>query len=460
MNAQRADVRALGRGGGGGDVAVVSAVPRPAARWKSRVALPLAVVLAAAGLLAYAGRSALGPVVEVRVVPVVARATTAGETGRSESGGGGGGAVVQAPGWIEPDPYAATVQALEQGVVREVLVLEGEGVEAGQVVARLIDDEATLALRGAEAAVAQRASEIDRLEASASAQEARSDELRDELRRKRALVERQAISEIEVTQLEFRVRAQEAEANAALAAVEQARGALAGAEADRDRAKLRLERMEVRAPVAGVVLARLVEPGTRIVIEGSDVSPGVVRLYDPTRLQARVDIPLADAAKVGVDQRAEVTTEALPGRVFAGRVTRLMHSADIQKNTVQVKVSIDHPDARLRPEMLVRVRLFGSGGIDGAGGGGGGGGSVRLFVPEAALERGGGSEGRVWVVDLARSSVRQRTVMLGGQREGTWVEVVQGLSVGDRVVIEPRHGLREGRRVRAVESAAPTGGER
>jgi len=459
MSAQRLDVRALARGGDGGSAgsAAVSAVPRPAARWRTRIALPLSVVLAAAGLLAYAGRSALLPAEEVRVAPVVGRPGSAEEAG----GGEGVGAVVQAPGWIEPDPYAATVQALEQGVVREVLVLEGEMVGLGQVVARLIDDEAKLELRAAEAAVAQRGSEIVRLEAVAAAQEARSDELRDELQRKRALVEREAISEIEVVQLGFRVRAQEAEASAALAAVEQARGALAGAEAERDRAKLRLDRMEVRSPVAGVVLARLVEPGTRIVIEGSDVSPGVVRLYDPARLQVRVDIPLADAAKVGVEQRAEVTTEALPGRVFEGRVTRLMHSADIQKNTVQAKVSIEHPDARLKPEMLARVRLFGSSDGDGArGGSGGGAGGVRLFVPEAALERGEDAGVRVWVVDRARSSVGARTVMLSGQRAGAWVEVVEGVSIGDRVVIEPRDGLREGRRVRAVESAIPAGGER
>ncbi len=446
MSAQRVDVRALARGGGGNDG---GSVVRPPARWWSRVVLPVAIVACALAVLAYAGRSALLPVVEVRVMPVVARAVGVEGTGAGENG-----AAVQAPGWIEPDPYAATVQALEQGVVREVLVLEGEKVEAGQVVAVLIDDEAKLALRGSEAAVAQRASEIDRLAAVASAQEARADELQDELRRKRELVEQEAISEIEVTQLEFRVRAQDAEAVAARAAVEQSRAALRATESERDRARLRLERMEVRSPVAGVVLARLVEPGTRIVIEGSDVSPGVVRLYDPMRLQVRVDIPLADASKVGVDQRAEVTTEALPGRVFEGRVTRLMHSADIQKNTVQVKVSIERPDPRLRPEMLARVRVFGSGGaVDGAGASG-----VRLFVPESALERAGESSARVWVVERASSRLAEREVVLGGGGEAGWVEVVSGVRVGDRVVTDRREGLRSGARVRAIEAEATGGG--
>jgi len=442
MSVQRAGVRALSRGGGenGG-----GSVSRPRARWLSRLVLPLVIVTGAAGALVYAGWSALAPSVEVRVSPVVARAAGVAEEGQGEDG-----TSVRAPGWIEPDPYAATVQALEQGVVREVLVLEGERVEAGQVVAMLIDDEATLGLRGAEAAVAQRVSEIDRLAAVAAAQEARADELRDELRRKRALVEQEAISEIEVTQLEFRVRAQDAEAVAAQAAVQQARAALVMSETERDRAKLRRERMEVRSPVAGVVLARLVEPGTRIVIEGSDVSPGVVRLYDPTRLQVRVDIPLADASKVGVDQRAEVTTEALPGRVFAGRVTRLMHSADIQKNTVQVKVSIERPDAGLRPEMLARVRMFGSG----VGDGGSGVSGVRLFVPESALDRAGESSAFVWVVDRSTSRLEEREVALGGQREAGWVEVTSGVRVGDRVVTERREGLRSGARVRAIESPA------
>ena len=58
---------------------------------------------------------------------------------------------------------------------------------------------------------------------------------------------------------------------------------------------------------------------------GRGMSGAVVRLYDPARLQVRVDVPLVDAAKVGVGTAAQITTEALPNVVFRGSVTRVVH---------------------------------------------------------------------------------------------------------------------------------------
>ena len=68
------------------------------------------------------------------VVPVVVRMAT-------DSGGGGLG-TVQASGWVEPDPYPVAVTALTEGVVAEVLVLEGQAVKKGQTVARMVSDDA------------------------------------------------------------------------------------------------------------------------------------------------------------------------------------------------------------------------------------------------------------------------------------------------------------------------------
>ena len=93
--------------------------------------------------IAFATGRALWPATDVRVVPVMVKAGTPS----------GGEVTAQAPGWIEPDPFHTDVSVLADGVVAEMLVLEGQRLEAGQVVARLVDDDARLALERAEATV-------------------------------------------------------------------------------------------------------------------------------------------------------------------------------------------------------------------------------------------------------------------------------------------------------------------
>ncbi len=144
------DVRILSKLTGG--ESVDERVPPPRRRWLIRVFLPALILLLTGGLLAYAARDALWPLKPVRVVRVVAK-----EGGRQAHLIAETATVsVQAPGWIEPDPYPVYITALTNGVIEKVLVLEGESVEAEQVVAEMIDDDARLAVAGAEADLARR----------------------------------------------------------------------------------------------------------------------------------------------------------------------------------------------------------------------------------------------------------------------------------------------------------------
>ena len=93
-----------------------SPVPRPPRRWKSRVLLPLVVFAMAGGLLFKSARDLLEPRVKVRVASVVPVPAEARDGGVDRSGGGPDHPPVQAPGWIEPAPFAITVPALADGV--------------------------------------------------------------------------------------------------------------------------------------------------------------------------------------------------------------------------------------------------------------------------------------------------------------------------------------------------------
>ncbi|GDX98679.1 hypothetical protein LBMAG48_10830 [Phycisphaerae bacterium] len=456
-------------------------IARPKARWATRLLIPVAVLLATGGLLAYSARDALQSRLAVRVAAAVPKAglgTPAPVDGPDQTSGSEpapsdaplGPVAVQAPGWIEPAPYAVSVPALAEGVVREVLVLDGERIEAGQVVARLIDEDARLMQRVAEATVAERDSDVARARAAVATAESQVvfertgvAELRDEVTRKRGLVAGGGVSEGSFRRMEIRLEGLEAKVATAEKIVSEARAALAQAESAhasalllRDEAALRMARMEVRSPVAGVVLARLVEPGSRISMGGkggdaalsSSMAGAVLRVYDPAKLQVRVDVPLADAAKVGVGTRATVSTEALADQTFSGVVSRVVHEANIQRNTVQFKVALDAPSPVLKPEMLTRVKLHapatvlqrerGASGI-GAGSAGDGDSTMTLLVPVAAVTTTGDGTGQVWVVDTSTGTpvARRRDIATASSTDEGFVAVTEGLRLTDRVILNP-----------------------
>lgn len=456
-------------------------VQRPRSRAVTRLLVPAVVLLATGSILAYAARDTLRPHLPVYVAAAIPKASLVGASIGGDKPAATrenstlvdsslGPVVVQAPGWIEPAPFAVSVPALAEGVVREVLVLEGERVEAGQVVARLIDDDARLQLRAAEANVAQRDADVERARAARATAESQVqveciavDELRDEVTRKRDLVAAGSVSAGEFRRMEIRLGGLEAKVATAERLVGESRAAVAQAETARaaalvakDEALLRFSRMEVRSPVAGVVLARLVEPGSRISMSGKGgdgtaaggMAGAVLRVYDPMRLQVRVDVPLADAAKVGIGTRAVVSTEAITNQTFAGVVSRVVHEANIQRNTVQFKVSLDAPSPVLKPEMLTRVKLHASASnsqnargksTSGETSGDAGGEDLMLLIPMVAVTPAGEGKGQVWVVDASGGSpvARRRDIATAPSADEGFVGVTSGLRLTDRVILNP-----------------------
>ncbi len=494
------DLRALSRGSARSNVAdapsasASARIPRPPIKWKTRVWLPAGILAAGLGLLWYVVGDALSAAMEVRVVPVVVKTTA--ETG--------GAVTVQAPGWVEAAPYPISVPALADGTVAEVLVLEGQTVKAGDVVARLVDDDAKLALARAEAELKQREAtlraaqqnwnnpvertravaaaegmvaetkaQLEQLNAQVAAEGARADELRDQLERNQRLFEQNAATETEVVQTRLQLAAQDAvhraqqaqrpvfeaqlrqrEAELAAAkenlrlriedakALEEAAAALADARARRDEARLRLSRMEVRSHADGIVMQRLVEPGSKLAfMMDGDHSAHAVRLYDPKKLQVRVDIPLGDAAKVSVGQKAKIVVGVLPDRTFDGEITRIVHEADIQKNTLQVKVAIEDPTIELKPEMLARVRFLSMGNSATTKP------AQLVFAPENLIRK-DGDRTTAWIA--ARGFAEQRTVELGSSKQDGWVSIASGLQPGDQLIASDVATLHDGARIRVI----------
>ncbi|MCK5944503.1 MAG: HlyD family efflux transporter periplasmic adaptor subunit, partial [Planctomycetes bacterium] len=184
----------------------------------------------------------------------------------------------------------------------------------------------------------------------------------------------------------------------------------------------------VHSPVDGVVMRLEAQPGDMV---GHGAS-GVVALYDPKQLRARIDVPLDSLAGIHEGQRVELTSEATGDTVVRGVVQRLQHETDLLKNTLQVKVGLDDPPELLRPETLCRARFLAPARDDA----GAGTTEIDAFrVPKAAV-RGG----QVFVYEPASRSARAVTVEVVGERDGA--AIVRGpLSPTQKVVLDPvEHG--------------------
>ncbi|HCA39990.1 MAG TPA: hypothetical protein DEO92_09980 [Phycisphaerales bacterium] len=425
-----------------------TSIPMPRRHWLVRLILPLTIVVVAAALLIYVGWTALRPATNVHAITVVVRPVETTEISTTDDGRE---RIIQAPGWVEADPFSVYVGALIEGVVEDVLVLEGDRVAKDQPVAQLIRDDAAIALQRADAdlslskqQLASAHAQLATITPAISAADARRRALVDEHARKSKLVETGAVAEGPVTRLAMTIEAAEAEiaklrARETMLAAEvgSAKASVDVAEAIRADAELALERTTVRSPIDGIVMERLMSPGSVIRFGPDEHSSHVVHVYDPSQMQVRADVPLAEASGVSVGHPAEIIVDVLPDRVFTGNVTRFVHRADLQKNTVEAKIHIDDPSGLIKPDMLARVRILQPQQTTDSN-------EVRtiprVFVPQDAVLDGG----EVLVItNYARGggTAAIRSVRLGDTDIDGWIEVLEGLSPGDRVILDGERSL-------------------
>lgn len=403
-----------------------------------------------------------------------------------------GSVLFQASGWVEADPFVHKATALFPGVVEDVYFLEGQAVQEGDVIARLIDEDAEINRANAESAHRSALSRVDVAKAEllvAEARLTRSERSGESARRRLAelsdLASRaeamgsEVIPEQEIVQARLRVRTQgslveavEAEIDLARAEVEKAVQSLSAAEHAASQGKaflamreLELERTRIVAPISGIIQRLFAVPGQKKMLAADDPDSATVAwIYDPERLQARIDVPLAEAGELFVNQAVLIESELLPDVQFRGHVSRIVGEADLQRNTLQAKVRLEQPDERLRPEVLCRAKFLNTrisvSTEDSLANGpmprgarkvadkrlGG----LRLFIPEASVSKTQNQEGTVFIVDESGKRLVQQRVRLGLERRGDYLEVLSGLLPGDRVLVENIPSFKDGNRIKPV----------
>jgi len=358
------------------------------------IAATVVVVLAVAG---FALRSR-PPLVEVATVAV-------------SSGAGAAGEGITANGYVVARTKAS-VAAKVAGQLEYLGVSEGSRLRRGEVLARIESGNQQAALSAARAALAQ---------AGASLEQGRRD-----LERAQRLATEQVLSPADLEDAKTR-------AGVLAAQADQARAQVLLAEVG-------LENTRVRAPFDGTVLRKDAEVGEIVApasAGGSLTRTSIVTMADLATLEVEVDVNEAYIAQIRNLQPARITLDAYPDTSFAGRVRQVVPTADRQKATVLVKVSILDRDPRILPEMGAKVVFLREADPAGAA-------PRRVLVPEGAVVRADGATS-VWVIEGDRVAARPITP---GTGRGTDLEVRDGLAGGERVVLRPPAGLKPGARVR------------
>lgn len=222
-----------------------------------------------------------------------------------------------------------------------------------------------------------------------------------------------------------------------------ARSALDAQRATRDATRAQVAQVRadlgdrvIRAPFTGVLGLRQVSPG-------SLVTPGtaIATLDDISSVHVDFPVPEAQLASLGVGQAVGATSAAYPGRRFSGSVSTVETRIDPATRAVVVRADFPNPQRVLRPGMLLQVQLQR-------------GERQALVVPEIAVVQ-IGSDSFVYRVK-ADDSVEQAKVEIGARDAGE-VEIVDGLSVGDRIVVDGTGKLRPGAKIIQAPAAQKAG---
>ena len=360
----------------------------------------------------------------------VKTATVAAQSGGASSGPS---AVLNASGYVTARRQA-TVSSKVTGKVEEVLVEEGMRVEAGQILARLDDSQARLALGLTEA-------QLDASRKAVAETEAMLKEARLRQERVKKLVAEGVSSTAEWD-------AVEAEADALAARIEAQRGQARSVEREVALARQAVDDTVIRAPFAGVAISKNAQPGemiSPISAGGGFTRTGISTVVDMSSLEVEVDVNEAYIQRVAPNQKVSATLDAYPDAPFPAHVITTIPAADREKATVTVRIGFDQLDPRILPDMGVKVSFLADEAVSGSSSA-----PPMTRVARSAVRGTSGSE-FVFVVRPDATLERRAVRLAAGGRDPA--EVVAGLAAGERVVVEGPADLAAGSRVveRAVE---------
>jgi RND family efflux transporter MFP subunit len=378
--------------------------------WVWGLTVALIAIGAAAWLWMRAPRA-----IEVRTA-VVEQPTNAGQSGA---------AVLNASGYVVAR-RRATVSSKITGRVVAVMVEEGKAVRKGQVLARL--DAATY-----DRALALAEAELEATRGAVAENRVRLDLARLTAKRYGSLRADGIANQADLDNAETEVRAY------------QARLALSEEQVRVSERQVAMRQNDVAdtvilAPFDGVAVSKDAQPGEMISpvsAGGGFTRTGICSIVDMSSLEIEVDVNESYINRVTSGQRIEAVLDAYPDWRIPGKVITMVPTADRQKATVLVRIAFDHLDPRILPDMGIKVAFLGSEAPAATT-------APPVMIPKDALRTDGGSQ--VVFVVAGGDRVERRALRVGVARDDR-VEVVSGLTPGERIVLGPPAALKDGDRI-------------
>lgn len=281
----------------------------------------------------------------------------------------------------------ATIVSKVRGIVQNLQVEEGDYVTAGQILAKIEDDQYRI--------------ESERTKAT-------MDRLYNDYQRNKELFDKGLIS-AEV--------------------YENSRYEYESQKSAYELAQLNYDYTSIKSPISGVISERFIKVGNMI---GTDQQVFVVTDFDP--IQANLFIPEHERSKMKVGQRTELIADAIPGKVFAGKIERISPTIDPQTGTFRVTVYLDDNNDLLRPGMFGRVKIVYDTRMN-----------TKMILKSAII-----SEDETQSVFVIKDSLAFKKIIKTGYVNGTKIEVLEGLEEGDIVVTTGQGSLTDSTRVNVI----------
>ena len=286
----------------------------------------------------------------------------------------------------------AMVIAKVGGEVRKIMVEEGDDVVSGQVLARL---------------------DGDRLRLEKDQAEAKLHKLQRDYQRNVDLKEKGLISAGDFEKIQYEMEALQAAF---------------------DLVRLELSYTEIRAPIDGVVSERIIKLGNTI---GENTATFQVTSLEP--LVSYLHVPEREFRRIGAGQAASIDVDALQGESFDALVARVSPIVDPDTGTFKITIEVSDPSRRLKPGMFGRISIV----YDSH--------SMALQIPRSAVIE---EAGQTTVFIVTENTAEKRIILTGYSDAGN-VEVLEGLSDDDEIVIVGQANLKSGSKVSVINVVEP-----
>ena len=292
---------------------------------------------------------------------------------------------------IVEEREATAVSFTGMGVVKRVLVNEGQAVSRGQLIAEMDDTQARNLLSGAEAQMNQ---------------------ANDALERYKMLHDNGSLPEVQWVEIQSKV---------------------AQAKSQYEVAKKNLADCRLTAPVSGIIGKKLVGAG-----ETAMPSQAVVTILDISSVKVKVSIPESEISGITASTASTISVEAAQKQVSGGKIEKGIQ-ADALTHTYEVRINVQNGDRKLLPGMVANVSLTPalptSLKLDGS----------NCTLPVTAVQK--RADGTLFIWTVAEDSTAHRMTVTTNETQGNRIVISSGIENGQRVVTEGYQKLSEGTKV-------------